>query len=90
MTNQDVIDMVALGLSDDVIIQKIRTAESLQFDTSVQGLRVLKSRKVSDAVILVMMNPHAGIAAIPAIVAPSPSSPPCPERREPMACGFQR
>jgi hypothetical protein len=75
ITNQDVIDMVALGLSDNVIIQKLRTIESPQFDTSVQGLRKLKSGKVSDAVIQVMINPHAGIAVAPAITAPSPSSP---------------
>jgi hypothetical protein len=75
LTSQDVIDMVALGLSDDVIIQKLRTIESPQFDTSVQGLRKLKSGKVSDAVIQVMINPHAGITATPAITTPIPSSP---------------
>ena len=33
MSNQDVIDMVALGLSDDVIIDKIHGTEGTQFDT---------------------------------------------------------
>jgi hypothetical protein len=74
MTNQDVIDMVALGLSDNVIIQKLRTIESPQFDTSVQGLRMLKSGKVSDAVILVMINPHADATSARTGVVPSPSS----------------
>jgi len=45
ITNQDVIDMVALGLSDDLIIQKLRTVESPQFDTSVQGLAEAEIRR---------------------------------------------
>jgi hypothetical protein len=60
ITNQDVIDMVGLGLSDDVIIAKIRSASAggtLQFDTSVNGLKDLKAGKVSDDVIKVMINP---------------------------------
>jgi hypothetical protein len=61
-TNQDVIDMVGLGLSDDVIITKVR-AESASgagvtsFDTTVAGLKALKAAKISDAVIQVMINP---------------------------------
>src|SRR5678815_3373138 len=55
MANQDVIDMVALGLSDDVIIAKIHTVDSTNFDTSVKGLRALKVGKVSDAVISTMI-----------------------------------
>lgn len=60
ITNKDVIDMVSLGLSDDVIIAKIRSASAggtLQFDTSVDGLKELKAAKVSDEVIKVMINP---------------------------------
>jgi hypothetical protein len=60
LNNQDIIDMVALGLSDDVIITKIHSAakpEDLAFDTSTQGLKALKAGKVSDAVIKAMINP---------------------------------
>jgi hypothetical protein len=62
LTNQDVIEMAKLGLSDDVIIAKIRAvngtgAEAAVFDTSVDGLKVLKAASVSDAVIKVMINP---------------------------------
>lgn len=59
LTNQDVIDMTALGISDDVIIAKIRSmsADALKLDTSVDGLKALKAAKVSDAVIKVMVNP---------------------------------
>ncbi len=60
LSNQDIIEMTAIGLSDEVIIAKIRSvsgAEALKFDTSVEGLKALKAAKVSDAVIKVMMNP---------------------------------
>src|ERR1019366_2106776 len=60
MTNQDVIDMVSLGLPDDVIIEKIQTVAGTDFDTSVPGLRALKAGRVSDSVIRVMINPSLG------------------------------
>jgi hypothetical protein len=75
MTNQDVIAMEGLGLSDDVIIAKIRAASAggtLQFDTSVSGLKELKAAKVSDDVIKVMINPAP--PAGPIVVAASPMS----------------
>jgi len=61
-SNQDVMEMVKLGLSDDVIIAKIHTAsaagdDSFSFDTSVAALRTLKESNVSDAVIKAMINP---------------------------------
>jgi hypothetical protein len=61
-TNADVIDMVKMGLSDDVIISKIRAAsaagaDAISLDTSVEGLKSLKAANVSDAVIKVMINP---------------------------------
>ncbi len=60
MTNQDVIDMVSLGLPDDVIIEKIQTVAGTDFDTSVTGLRALKAGGVSDSVIRVVINPSVG------------------------------
>jgi hypothetical protein len=60
LTNQDIINMTALGLSDDVIIAKIRSVtgtDATKFDTSVDGLKALKAANVSDAVIKVMLNP---------------------------------
>ena len=61
-TNQDVIAMARLGLSDDVIIAKIRSeaakgADAMSLDTSAGGLKALKEANVSDAVIQVMINP---------------------------------
>src|SRR5271170_7986040 len=75
ITNKDVIDMVGLGLSDDIIIAKIRSAAAggtLQFDTSVDSLKELKAAKVSDEVIKVMINPTP--PAAPVVVAASPMS----------------
>ena len=73
ITNQDVIDMVSIGLSSDVIIAKIRSASAgatLQFDTSVAGLKDLKAAKVSDDIIKVMINPAPPTG--PIVVAATP------------------
>jgi len=74
LSSQDIIDMVGLGLSDEVIITKIHSAskpEDLAFDTSTEGLKALKAAKVSDAVIKVMINPAPSAAAAPAAAAPA-------------------
>jgi hypothetical protein len=62
LANQDVIAMVQLNLSDDVIIAKIRSVSAVgagntAFDTSIDGLKALKDAHVSDAVIKVMIDP---------------------------------
>jgi hypothetical protein len=62
LTNQGVISMVQLGLSEDVIIAKIRMAsakeaDSVSFDTSIEGLKALKGANVPDSVVKVMINP---------------------------------
>ena len=62
LSNDDVIQMVALGLSDDVIIEKIRSVAATNFDTSVTSLKSLKAAKVSDAVLKAMINPHNPMA----------------------------
>jgi hypothetical protein len=65
LSNQDVIDMVGLGLSDDVIIGKIQASaasDGTAFDTSLDGLKQLKAAKVSDAVIKVVVNPKVSAA----------------------------
>lgn len=68
-TNQDVIDMAKLGLSDDVIIAKIRAAtaadpDAVRMDTSVEALKALKAADVPDSVIKVMINPTPAPATI--------------------------
>jgi hypothetical protein len=72
LTNQDIIDMARAGLSDDLIIAKIRSlsgADSAKFDTGVEGLKALKAANVSDAVIKVMIDPTP-----PAVAASAPGS----------------
>ncbi|MBS1840319.1 MAG: hypothetical protein JSS69_04790 [Acidobacteria bacterium] len=82
MTNKDVLDLVALGLGDDVVIEKIRTSPQTSFDTDLESLKALKGGHVSDAVIRVMINPKAAAASGPstpaAAVAP-PVNPNVPE-----------
>jgi hypothetical protein len=75
LTNQDVIEMAKLGLSDDVIITKIRQAyeagtDAVSFDTSVDGLKALKAANVPDSVIKVMINPAPPPATVVAGTSP--------------------
>lgn len=82
-TNHDVIEMVKLGLSDDVIIAKIRTAtaaqpDSVNLDTSVDGLKALKEANVPDSVIKAMINPGPPPAAIVAGATPMTIDPNLP------------
>jgi hypothetical protein len=62
LTNASVIEMAKLGLSEAVIIEKIRQSER-NFDTSIEGLRQLKAAQISDALIAVILNPQAAPAA---------------------------
>ncbi len=80
MSNQDVMDMVSLGLSNDVVIDKIHAAPETGFDTSIDSLKSLKAAKVSDEIIRVMINPHPALAAsTAAVVAPATSDSGIPE-----------
>jgi hypothetical protein len=83
ITNKDIIEMTSIGLSDDVIIEKIRSASAgstLKFDTSLSGLKELKAAKVSDPVIKVMINPTPPQAPVvigaSAVVSNDPNLPP--------------
>jgi len=83
LSNQDIIEMVKLGLSDDVIVAKIRAVAAggegtSAFDTSVEGLKALKDGNVSDAVIKVMINPAPPPAPVVAAVAPMTMDPALP------------
>src|SRR5215472_16459585 len=75
-TNEDVISMVKLGLTEDVTIAKIRAmsaaGDSISFDTGVEGLKTLKANGVPDSVIKAMINPSA---AGPTVVAATSATP---------------
>jgi len=65
MTNQDVIDMVAGGLSDSLVISSVRRTNNPAFDLSAKGMLALKNAGVSEAVIAVMLDPTASVELAP-------------------------
>lgn len=69
MTNQQIIAMAKQGLSEVIILQAIKAAPSVQFDTSPQGLVDLHANKVTEKTILAMMERQT------AAVKPSPAKP---------------
>jgi S1-C subfamily serine protease len=62
MTNQDILDLVAAGISEDLIMEKIKTAATKNFDTSITGIKSLKAGGASDAMIKAMMQPSSSPA----------------------------
>lgn len=62
LTNATIIELAQLGLSEAVMLEKIRQSEG-DFDTSINGLKQLKAAKVSDAIIAAMLKPKASIPA---------------------------
>lgn len=55
LTNQSVIEMMSIGLSDEIIQAKISTSKC-RFDTSIQALKELKDKGVSNNVIIAIMH----------------------------------
>ncbi len=55
LKNQDVLEMIKMGLSETIIITKIKSSAS-EFDTSTKALQELKTVGVSDAIILAMVQ----------------------------------
>ncbi|MEI6608200.1 MAG: hypothetical protein WCO53_00470 [Deltaproteobacteria bacterium] len=56
LRNEDIISLAKVGLDDNLIITKIKTAKSVDFDISTTGLVALKAAKISNAVIDTMMK----------------------------------
>ena len=82
ITNADVIQLVAAGLSEPVIMTAIRQASGRDFDMSPTGLVALKKAGVSDALISAMQNPDASARPaspaadkVPSLATPMDSSP---------------
>ena len=63
LTNDSVISMKKAGLSDSLILAKIRSSAA-KFDTSTKGLIALKNAGLSDPIIEAMVS-HSGTAAAP-------------------------
>lgn len=55
LTNSKIVELVRLGLSADIIVEKIRQSEC-QCDTSTAALSRLKAAKVSDQIIMAMLS----------------------------------
>lgn len=55
LTNKSILDLRSIGISDDVIIAKIKSSES-NFDTSVESIKNLKEAGVSDKVLMEMIG----------------------------------
>lgn len=59
LTNAKIIELVRLGLDEEIIVEKIRQSEC-QCDTSTTGLTKLKAAKVSKTIIMEMLNSASG------------------------------
>lgn len=59
LQNEDVLKMVETGLSADIIVAKIK-ASACNFDTTPDALQKLKTSKVSEPVILAMVQAPVG------------------------------
>jgi len=75
LTNDSVTSMVKGGLSEAVVLARIRSSPA-NFDTSTTSLLALKKAGVSDKVIEAMVTaPRSGAAAAAAPAAPTPAAP---------------
>ena len=61
LNNSDVLDMLNAGISQDVVIAKIKKTMS-DFDTSSTALKALKVAHVPDAVLLAMVEASGNAA----------------------------
>lgn len=62
LTNYDVIEMVRVGLSEEIIATKIKSSKT-NFDTSATKLLELKDRGVSDVLVMAMIEKGQGTRA---------------------------
>src|SRR2546427_3778111 len=70
LTNDSVVALKKAGLSDSIIISKIRSSQT-KFDVSTKGLIGLKNAGLSDQVIEAVVNAGSASAAPPAAAAPA-------------------
>lgn len=72
ITNNDIVNLVASKVSDDVIVQMIKSTPQA-FDTSANAIVALKSKGVSDRIIAEMIIRKSGQEqGVPATAAPVP------------------
>jgi len=86
-TTDSVLAMVQAGISDDLIVTRLRK-EDRPMDLSTDELISLKKAKVSDAVVKMMLDPRAEITNSIPIAAPSPAPAPPLIVQAPMLAGM--
>jgi hypothetical protein len=59
LTNADVLDMLNAGVSQEVVVAKIKKS-ACEFDTSPSALKALKASSASDVVVLAMIEASSG------------------------------
>ena len=81
LTNESLVAMKKAGLSDAIIVSKIRSSQT-KFDTSTKGLIGLKNAGFSDQVIEAVVNAGSGApaSAAPAAATPTPAAAPAAAR----------
>lgn len=72
MTNNDVVKLVAAGLSEQVVAAAVRQARARSFDLSPQALVALKVAQVPDAVVVAMLDKPPSTSGAPAESRPAP------------------
>jgi hypothetical protein len=70
LTNESLVALKKAGMSDSIIISKIRSSQT-KFDTSTNGLIGLKKAGFSDQVIEAVVNAGSAAPAAPAAAAPA-------------------
>ena len=70
LTNDSILAMKKAGMSDSLILAKIRTSQT-KFDTSTKGLIGLKSAGLSDQIIEAMVGHSGSAGSPPAAAAPA-------------------
>ena len=77
LTIDGIVSMVEAGISEDVIIARLRKDDKA-FDLGSDDLIRLKKAKVSDSVLKVMMDPKAELKVAAPVPAPAPPPQPAP------------
>jgi hypothetical protein len=78
LTNKDVLQMISMGLSEGVIVDKIHATKATNFDISMDALKSLKDAKVPDAVVHAMIQASSAAHATDQPAAPNPDDPASP------------
>lgn len=82
MTNEDVINLVKAGISQELVIKRIQSSEN-KFDLSVEGILKLKTEGVPEEIVIAMMTKTAPRIEVD-------SNPPGPRRiRDEFSTMFQ-